>query len=159
MGRWSEPCAGLICAALFLLWRIGYPHTSAAALVPLTALLLVGAGIYLRRVRLVQAMREGIFLPDSHYKRWFSGRVSGLLLALFEGGAIVLGICHFALRANGPELLLAVAIGICTLAVLAGLRRIMARELRPEFAVAASAWVAVAVALPSRHRSASRKNN
>lgn len=148
MGRWSELCAGLICAALFLLWRFGYPHTSAAALVPVIALLLVGAGIYLRRVRLTLAMREGIFLPGSRYKRWFSGRMSGLILAVVEGTAIVLGMCHFALHARLPEVLLAAAIGICTLAVIAWLRRVMARELRPEFAVAASAWVAAAVALP-----------
>lgn len=148
MGRHPELFAGLICTALFLLWKFGYPLTSGAALVPVIALLLVGAGIYLRRVRLTLAMREGIFLPDSRWKRWFSGRTSGLILAVIEGGAITLGMCHFALHAGWQELLLAAGIGVGTLAAIAVLRRAMAGHLRAEFAVAASAWVAAAAALP-----------
>lgn len=148
MGRYSELMAGLVCMALFLLWRYGYPLTSAAALVPLAALLLVGTGIWLRRVGLTLAMRDGIFLPESRLKTWFTGRISGVILATVEGTAIVLGMCHFALHARHEELWLAAAIGICTLSAVALLRRVMARHLRPEFAVAASAWVAAAIALP-----------
>jgi len=148
MGRWSEPLAAACCALLFLLWRFGYPVTSWAALSPLVALLLVGAGIWLRRVRLTTAMREGIFLPQARYKNWFTGRVTGLIIATIEGTAIVVAISHFALRAIWPELLLAAAIGVSTLAAIALLRRVLVSELRPEFAVAASAWIAAGVALP-----------
>lgn len=148
MGRLSEPLAALFCATLFLLWRFGYPLTPAAGVVPFVALILVGTGIYLRRTRLTLALREGIFLPGSRYKRWFQGRLTGVVLAATEGTAIVTGMCHFTLHADWPQLILAGAIGICTLSVIAFLRALMTKELRPEFAVAASAWMAAAVALP-----------
>lgn len=115
---------------------------------PLTAFLLVGAGIYLRRIRLVLALRDGIFLPQSRYKSWFSGRVSGAILAVIEAGAISLGVFHFSLGAHRAELILAAALGCCTLVAVAVLRRIAARELRPEFAVSASAWIAAGIAPP-----------
>ena len=147
-GFWPEILAGACCALLFALWRVGYPATPAAMIAPLAAFLLVGAGIWQRRIRLVLALRESVFLPQSRYKHWFTGRISGAILAVVEAGAITLGVFHFALGAHGAELLLAAALGLCTLAAVAALRRIAARELRPEFAVSASAWVAAGVALP-----------
>ncbi|HMM09235.1 MAG TPA: hypothetical protein PKA35_08970 [Paracoccus solventivorans] len=152
MGRWPELYAGLVCAVLFVAWRYCYPHSNpllqaAAWVVPVIALLLVGAGILLRRVRLTQAVREGIFLPESRWKHRFSGHLTGAILAATEGTAITLGMCHFALHASDPELLLAAAIGICTLAAIARMRRIMAAELRPEFAIAASAWISAGISL------------
>lgn len=133
---------------MFALWRFGYPLTQAAIFAPFTALLLVGAGIYSRRIRLTKVLRDGIFQPESRYKGWFRGPITGLAIAAMQGSAIVLAISHFALRAQLPELLLATGIGIFTLAAIAGLRHIMARELKPEFAVTASAWMAAAIALP-----------
>lgn len=143
-----EIWAAICCAFLFGLWRIGYPVTSAAATLPLIAFVLIAVGIWLRRVRLTLALREGIFLPQSRRKSWFSGRITGAFLAVFESAAIVLGVFHFALGAHIAEMLLAAALGICTLAGVAALRRLMARDLRPEFAVSASAWVAAGIALP-----------
>lgn len=92
-------------------------------------------------------MRDGIFLPSSHYKKWFTGRVTGLILAAVEGTAIVTAISHFALHAHLPELLLAAAIGVCTLTAIFILRRCLAMHLHPDFAVAISAWIAVSVGL------------
>lgn len=103
---------------LFGAWRYLNPVHSAVALPPLIALLPVGAGIYLRRVSLTLAIREGIFLPES--------RFTSPVLAAVESCAIVLGMCHFALHATLPELWLAAAIGIITLVAIAILRRIMA---------------------------------
>lgn len=147
-GVWPELTAGVCCVLLFASWRAGYPLTSAAALAPLTAFLLVGTGIWLRRVRMVLALRDSIFLPQSPYKRWFSGRITGAILAVIESGAITLAVFHFALGARPAELFLAAALGLCTLVAVALLRRLAARELRPEFALSASAWVAAGVALP-----------
>lgn len=147
-GIWPELIAGVCCVLLFASWRAGYPVTSAAVLAPLTAFLVIGAGIWLRRVRMVLALRDSIFLPHSPYKRWFSGRISGALLAAVESGAITLAVFHFALGARPAELLLAAALGACTLVAVAAMRRVAARELRPEFALSGSAWVAAAAALP-----------
>lgn len=148
MWRWSEPLAAALCVFLFALWRFGYPVTSWAALSLVAALFLVGWGVWIRRVRLTTALREGIFLPDSRLKGWFTGRITGLVLAAIESTAIIVAMSHFALRALFPELLLAAGIGAATLCTISMLRWIMAKELRPEFAVMASGWVAVLVAVP-----------
>lgn len=147
--RQPELAAGFVCLLILALWRLGYPLTSAASGALAAAFLLVMAALYRRRIAVTLALREAVFLPHAPARRWFTGRVTGGVTALFEAGAITLTMAHFILHASPPELALAAVIGAATLAMLALLRRMASAQLRPDFALIAGAWIAIGVAIPA----------
>lgn len=149
MARRPELAAGITCLVILLTWRLGYPLTSFASGALVVALLLIAVTLFRRRVRLTMAMRDAIFRPEARARRWFTGRLTGLFIAIFEAGAIVLAIAHFALHAGRAELVLAGAIGTATLGTLAATRLRAGAQLQPDFALMVSAWVSVGIALPA----------
>lgn len=148
MGRWSEPGAGLFALSVLALWRWGYPVTSWAALPLVPAFLVIAAGIRQRRILVTRALRDAMFRPASRIRHWFTGRFTGLVIAIVESFAICLGMSYFTLRATAAELWLALGTGLATLAAMALLRARLAPSLRPGFALIGASRVAAAAALP-----------